>query len=81
MMVKRVINRFGQWIQILDQAADIVPTPIQYFPVNTLRQADFLSEDPQPCEYFLYLLCEEFLDMLIAKTNLFLSERKGLKLQ
>ena len=56
-MVKTEIHRASQWIQILDPAADVVPTPIQFSPVNTSGQADYISQHSLPMIiYCIYLV-------------------------
>ena len=65
-----------QWIQIADQASDIIPTAINFSHINTARPVDCVSKDSKPHEYFLNLFEEEFLDTVIAaNTNLY-TERK-----
>ena len=69
-MVITVINKVSQWIQILDPPQDVIPTLIQFSLVNTPGQVNCISEDSLPHEFFLHLFGEEFLDALIAETNL-----------
>ena len=64
-----------QWIQIADQASDIIPTAINFSHINTARPVDCVSKDSKPHEYFLNLFGEEFLNNVIADTNLY-TERK-----
>ena len=64
-----------QWIQIADQASDIIPTSIDFSPINTPGPVDCISKDSKPHEYFLHLFGEEFLDTAVADTNLYV-ERK-----
>ena len=62
-------NNNDQWIQIADQARDI-PTAIDFSPTNTPGPVDCVSKDSKPHEYYLYLFGQEFLDTVIADTNL-----------
>ena len=68
-------NNDDQWIQIADQASDTIPTAIDFSPNYTPRPVDCVSKDSKPHEYFLHLFGEEFLDTVIADTNLY-AERK-----
>ena len=68
-------NNDDQWIQIADQASDIIPTAIDFSPINTPGPVDCVSKDSKPHEYFLHLFGEEFLNNVIADTNLY-TERK-----
>ena len=68
-------NNDDQWIQIADQASDTIPTAIDFSPNYTLRPVDCVSKDSKTHEYFLHLFGEEFLDTVIADTNLY-AERK-----
>ena len=54
-------NNDDQWIQIADQASDIIPTAIDFSPNYTPRPVDCVSKDSKPHEYLLHLF-EEFLD-------------------
>ena len=49
------------WIQILDQAWNIAPTPIQFSPAITPGKVDPIIEDSQPHEYFWHLNGKELL--------------------
>ena len=64
-----------QWIQIADQASDIIPTTIDFSPINTPGPVDCVCKDSKPHEYFLHLFGEEFLNTVVADTNLY-AERK-----
>ena len=68
-------NNDGQWIQIADQASGIIPTAMDFSPINTPGPVDCVSEDSNPYDYFLHLFGEKFLDTVIADTNLY-AERK-----
>ena len=68
-------NNNDQWIQIADQVPDIIPTVIDFSPINTTEPVDCVSKDSKPHDYFLQLFGEEFLDTVIADTNLY-AERK-----
>ena len=68
-------NNDDQWIQIADQASDIIPTAIDSSHINTAWPVDCVSKDSKPHEYFLHLFGEEFLNNVIADTNLY-TERK-----
>ena len=68
-------NNDDQWIQIADQASDIIPTAIDFSPINTPGPVDCVCKDSKPHEYFLHLFGEEFLDTVVADTNLY-AERK-----
>ena len=57
------------------QASDIIPTAIDFSPINTPGSVDCVSIDSKLHEYFLHLFGEEFLDTVIADTNLY-AERK-----
>ena len=52
-----------------------IPTSIDFSPINTPGPVDCVSKDSKPHEYFLHLFGEEFLDTVIADTNLY-AERK-----
>ena len=62
MMVKTVVDS-GRY-----RASNIVPTPIQFSPVNI--PGALWIEDSQPHEYFLHLFGKLFLDGFIAERNL-----------
>ena len=47
-------NTDDQWIQIADQASDIIPTAIDFSPNNTPGPVDCVSKDSKPHEYFLH---------------------------
>ena len=47
-------NNDDQWIQIADQASDIIPTAIDFSPNNTPGPVDCVSKDSKPHEYFLH---------------------------
>ena len=68
-------NNDDQWIQIADQALDIIPTAIDFSPINTPGPVNCVSKNSKPHDYFLHLFGEEFLDTVIADTNLY-AERK-----
>ena len=68
-------NNDDQWIQIADQASDIIPTATDFSPINTPGPVDCVSKDSRPHDYFLHLFGEEFLDTVIADTNLY-ADRK-----
>ena len=68
-------NNDDQWIQIADQASDTIPTAIDFSPNYTPIPVDCVSKDSKTHEYFLHLFGEEFLDTVIADTNLY-AERK-----
>ena len=68
-------NNDDQWIQIADQASDTIPTAIAFSPNYTPIPVDCASKDSKTHEYFLHLFGEEFLDTVIADTNLY-AERK-----
>ena len=68
-------NNDDQWIQIADQASDTIPTAIDFSPNYTPIPVDCASKDSKTHEYFLHLFGEEFLDTVIADTNLY-AERK-----
>ena len=68
-------NNDDQWIPITDQASDIIPPAIDFSPINTPGPVDCVCKDSKPHEYFLHLFGEEFLDTVIADTNLY-AERK-----
>ena len=68
-------NNNDQWIPIADQAPDIIPTVIDFSPINTPEPVDCVSNDSKPHDYFLHLFGEQFLDTVIADTNLY-AERK-----
>ena len=68
-------NNDDQWIQIADQASDIIPTAIDFSLNNTPGPVDCVSKDSKPHEYFLHLFGEEFLNTVVADTNLY-AERK-----
>ena len=71
MIVKTVVDRIVDLrIQILDQAWNIVQTPIQFFPVNALRKVELWIENSEPHKCFLHLFGKDFLDAFIAETNL-----------
>ena len=50
-----------QWIQIADQASDVIPTAIDFSPIDTPGPVDCVSKDSKPHDYFLHLFGEEFL--------------------
>ena len=56
----------------MDQDLNIVPTQIQFSPVNTPGKVDCIMNwwSSQPHEYFLHLFGKELLDVFIAETNL-----------
>ena len=64
-------NNDDQWIQIADQASDIIPTAIDFSPINTPGPVDCVSKDSKPHAYFLHLFGEEFFDTVVADTNLY----------
>ena len=68
-------NNDDQWIQIADQASDTIPTAIDFSPNYTPTPVDCVRKDSKTHEYFLHLFGEEFLDTVIADTNLY-AERK-----
>ena len=68
-------NNDDQWIQIIDQASDVISTAIDFSPINTPGPVDRVSQDFKPHDYFLHLFEEEFLDTVIADTNLY-ADRK-----
>ena len=68
-------NNDDQWIQIADQTSDIIPTSTDFSLINTPGPVDCVSKDSKRHEYFLHLFGEEFLDTVVADTNLF-AERK-----
>ena len=63
-------NNDDQWIQIAHQASDIIPTAIDFSPVNTPGSVDYVSKDSKPHDYFLHLFWEEFLNTIIGDINL-----------
>ena len=71
-------NNDDQWIQI-DQPLDIIPTAIDFPPINTPEPVDCFSKDSKPHDYFLHLLGEEFLDNVITDTNLHAERKSQLK--
>ena len=68
-------NNDDQSIQIADQASDIIPTAIDFSPINTPGPVDCVSKDSKLHEYFLHLFGDKFLDTVIADTNLY-AEKK-----
>ena len=68
-------NNDDRWIQLADQASDIIPTAIDCSPINTPGPVDCVSKGSKSHGYFLHLFEEEFLDNVVADTNLF-AERK-----
>ena len=68
-------NNDDQWIQIADQAWDTISTAIDFSPNYSPRPVDCVSKDSKTHEYIFYLFGEEFLDTVIADTNL-CAERK-----
>ena len=64
-------NNDDQWIKIAGQASDIIPTAIDFSPINTPGPVDCVSKDSKPHAYFLHLFGEEFFDTVVADTNLY----------
>ena len=63
-------NNDDQWIQIADQTSDIISKAADFS-----GPVDCVTKDSKPYEYFLHLFGEEFLDTVVADTNLY-AERK-----
>ena len=70
-------NNDDQWIQIADQASDINSTAMDLSPIYTPRPVDCVSIDSKPQDYFLHLFGGEYMDTVIANTNLY-AKRKTL---
>ena len=66
------------FLEIANQASDIISKTIEFSPINTPGPVDCVREDSKPHHYFLYLFGEEFLDTIVADTNLY-AERKTLE--
>ena len=57
------------WIQVLGRDVDQDNSPTVFSPVNSPSPVNCIPEDSLPHEYFLHMIGEDFVDLLVKETN------------